>query len=399
MRSRLRGYPSCWLPHLRTGGHAACRTAGCGAAPPAPASHGRRRLLPPRARLCPRGPVCPPPAEVIRSADLLSYTAEEGVRFFGEVPCACVGACWVKWGMMQRLARWCRPNQGGGWCSALPAEHPACDGGGGGAVRGVPHSAPARAAPPGAGRARGAPSPSAPTSAPLSPVPCVCVQGKLLTSDSFPGQDRTKLCLASKVGCRRGRGAGRSLGCRPGRRGLAPGGPSGAGSGRLTATPLLCPNTQVPLGVVLAIPPFNYPVNLAVRWVWAEGVAVRVVACDGVVPSRPQAPPHPAPHPTLPRPPCSKIGPALIAGNSVVLKPPTQGSVAGLLMMACFVAAGMPPGLVNCVTGGRRRGRCGFWPGLWACAPAPAACMGRRAFLIALLPCPPPPHSRTTPHQ
>lgn len=41
---------------------------------------------------------------------------------------------------------------------------------------------------------------------------------------------------------------------------------------------------QVPLGVVLAIPPFNYPVNLAV----------------------------------------SKIAPALIAGNSLVLKPPTQ---------------------------------------------------------------------------
>lgn len=41
---------------------------------------------------------------------------------------------------------------------------------------------------------------------------------------------------------------------------------------------------QIPLGVVLAIPPFNYPVNLAV----------------------------------------SKIGPALIAGNSIVLKPPTQ---------------------------------------------------------------------------
>lgn len=41
---------------------------------------------------------------------------------------------------------------------------------------------------------------------------------------------------------------------------------------------------QIPLGVVLAIPPFNYPVNLAV----------------------------------------SKIGPALIAGNALVLKPPTQ---------------------------------------------------------------------------
>lgn len=41
---------------------------------------------------------------------------------------------------------------------------------------------------------------------------------------------------------------------------------------------------QIPLGVILAIPPFNYPVNLAV----------------------------------------SKIAPALIAGNSIVLKPPTQ---------------------------------------------------------------------------
>ena len=45
-----------------------------------------------------------------------------------------------------------------------------------------------------------------------------------------------------------------------------------------------CLYMQIPLGVVLAIPPFNYPVNLAV----------------------------------------SKIGPALIAGNAVVLKPPTQ---------------------------------------------------------------------------
>ena len=42
--------------------------------------------------------------------------------------------------------------------------------------------------------------------------------------------------------------------------------------------------SQVPLGVVLAVPPFNYPVNLAV----------------------------------------SKIAPALMAGNTVVLKPPTQ---------------------------------------------------------------------------
>ena len=68
---------------------------------------------------------------------------------------------------------------------------------------------------------------------------------------------------------------------------------------------------QVPLGVILCIPPFNYPVNLAV----------------------------------------SKIGPALIAGNAVVLKPPTQGCASALHMVHCFHAAGFPAGLINVVTG------------------------------------------------
>ncbi|KAG6706623.1 hypothetical protein I3842_07G230600 [Carya illinoinensis] len=90
-------------------------------------------------------------------------------------------------------------------------------------------------------------------------------EGKFLVSDSFPGNERTKYCLTSKV----------------------------------------------PLGVVLAIPPFNYPVNLAV----------------------------------------SKIAPALIAGNSLVLKPPTQGAVAALHMVHCFHLAGFPKGLISCVTG------------------------------------------------
>lgn len=72
---------------------------------------------------------------------------------------------------------------------------------------------------------------------------------------------------------------------------------------------------QVPLGVVLAIPPFNYPVNLAV----------------------------------------SKLAPALMAGNAVVLKPPSQGVVAGIHMMACFAAAGLPAGLVNLITGEQQR--------------------------------------------
>ncbi|KAJ6434859.1 hypothetical protein OIU84_000159 [Salix udensis] len=90
-------------------------------------------------------------------------------------------------------------------------------------------------------------------------------EGKFLVSDSFPGNERTRYCLTSKI----------------------------------------------PLGVVLAIPPFNYPVNLAV----------------------------------------SKIAPALIAGNSLVLKPPTQGAVAALHMVHCFHLAGFPKGLIGCVTG------------------------------------------------
>lgn len=66
-----------------------------------------------------------------------------------------------------------------------------------------------------------------------------------------------------------------------------------------------------PLGVVLAISPFNYPVNLAV----------------------------------------SKIAPALIIGNSVVLKPATQGAISALHMVKIFEEAGVPAGVLNTVTG------------------------------------------------
>lgn len=68
---------------------------------------------------------------------------------------------------------------------------------------------------------------------------------------------------------------------------------------------------KVPLGVVLAISPFNYPVNLSV----------------------------------------SKIAPALIAGNAVVLKPPTQGSISALLAAGALHRAGCPQGVLNVVTG------------------------------------------------
>lgn len=66
-----------------------------------------------------------------------------------------------------------------------------------------------------------------------------------------------------------------------------------------------------PLGVVLAISPFNYPVNLSV----------------------------------------SKIAPALIAGNTVIFKPATQGALSGLLVMKALVKAGLPESVVNTVTG------------------------------------------------
>ncbi|OGW79965.1 MAG: glyceraldehyde-3-phosphate dehydrogenase [Omnitrophica bacterium RIFCSPLOWO2_12_FULL_44_17] len=68
---------------------------------------------------------------------------------------------------------------------------------------------------------------------------------------------------------------------------------------------------RVPLGVVLCISPFNYPVNLA----------------------------------------ASKIAPALVAGNSVVFKPPTQGAIAALYLARVFCEAGVPPGVLNVLTG------------------------------------------------
>ncbi len=68
---------------------------------------------------------------------------------------------------------------------------------------------------------------------------------------------------------------------------------------------------RVPLGVVVAIPPFNYPIN--------EGAP--------------------------------KIVGALIAGNTVVFKPSTQGAISALLMVECFRLAGIPEGVLNAVTG------------------------------------------------
>ncbi|MBI3577448.1 aldehyde dehydrogenase family protein [Candidatus Gottesmanbacteria bacterium] len=68
---------------------------------------------------------------------------------------------------------------------------------------------------------------------------------------------------------------------------------------------------RVAHGVVVAIAPFNYPVNLS----------------------------------------ASKIAPALLVGNSVVFKPPTQGGISGLHLTQIFHKAGVPEGVMSCVTG------------------------------------------------
>ena len=69
--------------------------------------------------------------------------------------------------------------------------------------------------------------------------------------------------------------------------------------------------TREPLGVVLSIAPFNYPINLS----------------------------------------ASKIAPALMAGNTVLFKPPTQGAISALYLVEVSRAAGIPEGVINTVTG------------------------------------------------
>lgn len=69
--------------------------------------------------------------------------------------------------------------------------------------------------------------------------------------------------------------------------------------------------TREPLGVILSIAPFNYPINLS----------------------------------------ASKIAPALMAGNTVLFKPPTQGAISALYLIEVFRAAGIPEGVINTVTG------------------------------------------------
>jgi acyl-CoA reductase-like NAD-dependent aldehyde dehydrogenase len=69
---------------------------------------------------------------------------------------------------------------------------------------------------------------------------------------------------------------------------------------------------RVPCGVVVAITPFNFPLNLV----------------------------------------CHKVGPALAAGNAIVIKPASDTPLSALRLVELLVEAGLPPPAVACLTGG-----------------------------------------------
>ncbi|HEY2893085.1 MAG TPA: aldehyde dehydrogenase family protein [Pirellulales bacterium] len=68
---------------------------------------------------------------------------------------------------------------------------------------------------------------------------------------------------------------------------------------------------RVPCGVVAAITPFNFPLNLV----------------------------------------CHKVGPALAAGNAVILKPASDTPLSAIALVELLVEAGLPPLAISCLTG------------------------------------------------
>ena len=68
---------------------------------------------------------------------------------------------------------------------------------------------------------------------------------------------------------------------------------------------------RIPCGVVVAIGPFNFPLNLVAH----------------------------------------KVGPALAAGNSVIIKPATDTPLSALKLTEILLEAGLPPTAIQCITG------------------------------------------------
>jgi acyl-CoA reductase-like NAD-dependent aldehyde dehydrogenase len=87
---------------------------------------------------------------------------------------------------------------------------------------------------------------------------------------------------------------------------------------------------RVPCGVVAAISPFNFPLNLV----------------------------------------CHKVGPALAAGNSVLLKPATDTPLSALKLTEILLEAGVPADGLQTITGRRSRRRAIPTPDRSASAPS-----------------------------
>src|SRR5438874_5659410 len=68
---------------------------------------------------------------------------------------------------------------------------------------------------------------------------------------------------------------------------------------------------RVPCGVVVAITPFNFPLNLV----------------------------------------CHEVGPALAAGNAVIVKPASDTPLSALKLVEILLEAGVPPLAISCLTG------------------------------------------------
>jgi acyl-CoA reductase-like NAD-dependent aldehyde dehydrogenase len=68
---------------------------------------------------------------------------------------------------------------------------------------------------------------------------------------------------------------------------------------------------RVPCGVIAAVTPFNFPLNLV----------------------------------------CHKVGPALAAGNAVVVKPASDTPLSALKLVEILLEAGLPPAAIACITG------------------------------------------------
>lgn len=118
-------------------------------------------------------------------------------------------------------------------------------------------------------------------------------EGKILAEGRFEASRAVETMMASAEEAKRIHGEGVPLDGDPG------------GGKKLGFT------LRVPCGVVVAISPFNFPLNLV----------------------------------------CHKVGPALAAGNSVVLKPATDTPLSALRLVEILLEAGLPPEGIQCLTG------------------------------------------------